>query len=335
MIRTLCLANIAAALVLGIEIHAGPPSEIGLYPPDLRAIRRLIGPAETPTLPPGDQYSRIAKAWSQVSKKGREFLLREPDVALVVVAANGKWSYRSTGMTALRYLYSSRESLRAKDAENLSDVFESTWGRELRDFYQAVLFGTGPYSTAGSRGVPTAVPYGLMLSRAKQPDVGKQEKEWFLSLVGSEITALDNDTREAVTGDPTYGREIRDAVATIAETRKRQLDAVARAFATGASHRISVADLALPMFSLEAARVSRPWTIAIIGENKVYVWSIAYAVIFVIPKYNDPNLPSELTKESLRSLIESGKVKAFASSPLSEEVFEVAAASPAKRCSDC
>jgi hypothetical protein len=334
MMRTLFLVNIAAALILCVEIHAaGPASEIGLYPPDLRAIRRLIGPAGTPTLPPSDEYNRIAQAWSLVSKKGRELLLREPDVALVVVAANGKWSYRSSGITALRSLYSSGESLRARDAENLSYIFESTWCRELRDFYQAVLFGTGPYSTAGSKGSGSAaaIPYGLLLSRTKQPDVGRQEREWFLSLVGSEITALDNDNREAVTSDPTYGREIREAVATVAETRKRQLDAVAQAFARGPAQQVSIDDLTLPESSREGGGVFGPFTTSAAGESKVLMYRNPQEVIFILRRDDGPNLPSEFTKESLRRLIQNGRVKAFVSSPLSERVFEVTASPSTKR----
>jgi hypothetical protein len=185
----------------------------------------MSGPTGALNLPSGEEPARIAKAWDRVSKKGREFLLREPGLALVVVDSNGKWLYRSTGITTLRAVHNPGDGLRKQDADDLGAVLNNYWCRQLRDFYERLLFSTGPYSTGATRtiGSPAAMAYGSFLAQVANGDARKEDKDWLGRIVGYEIRSLDEKTRESLVSDPVYGGEIAKATAAAEETRRLQL----------------------------------------------------------------------------------------------------------------
>jgi hypothetical protein len=330
MINPKYVAIVAVALMFGAQKQPGyQMAEIGLYAPDLKAIRRLIGPGGAPALPPGDGYNLIANSWNQISPKGREFLLREPEIALVVVSSNGKWSYRSTGTIALRPLFNPGEALTPKDAGSLRDILESPWCTKLRDFYQAVLFGTGPYSPNGSRGGPSpAASYGLLLANVEQAGVAKEEEDWFRRLIGLEVMALDKESRDAVIADEAFRPEIRKALDAITEARNQQLDSVVKLSLAGTLHRVSMDHLALPVSSQGRTELG-PFIINSVAGKRILSWSGNRQVIFVVPQNDNLGLPSEFSKQSLAALLGNGKARAFVSSPLADEIFEVIA--PATR----
>ncbi|HEY6327926.1 MAG TPA: hypothetical protein VI756_01220, partial [Blastocatellia bacterium] len=269
-------AVMIASAVLALSIQrrpAGQVAEIGLYAPDLRAIQKLIGPGGAPTLPPGNDYNSVAKFWNQVSHTGQEFLLREPEIALVVVSSNGKWSYRSSGTIALRPLFNPGERMSPKDAEALSDILDSPVGGKLRDFYQAVLFGTGPLSPNGSRGGGSpAASYGLLLADIDRTDLSKEEREWFRRIVGSELLALDRESRDAAAADKIYGVRIGQAIDSIQHAKSQQLEFVVDSSIKGTPRQVSLNDLALPTSS-EGSTELGPIAVSSVRGKKILSWS--------------------------------------------------------------
>ena len=323
MSRIFSVVMIAAgALVFSVPGRpASQAAEIGLYAPDLRAIQQLIGPGGLPTLPPGDGYNIVVKSWNEISSKGREFLLHEPEIALVVVASNGKWSYRSSGTITLRPLFSPGEHLSPKDLGALSEILESPVGGKLRDFYQAVVFGTGPLSPNGSRGGRSpAASYGLLLSDIDRENLSKEEREWFHRVIGSEVLALDPESRDAAAADTLYGAQIGQAIDSIQRAKKQQFDSVVNLSLKGTPRQVPLGNLAP---SSQDSTELGPFVVKSVSGKKVLYWSTSREVIFIVPTDQNRDLPSEFTKQTLRALLDSGEARVFVSSPLAGEIFEV------------
>jgi hypothetical protein len=335
IINLLCFSIAAVAVSMMFPVRASSQtSEIGLYTPDLRAIRQMSGPTGSLNLPSGDEPSRIAKAWDRLSKKGREFLLREPSLALVVVDSNGKWSYRSTGITTLRPVFSSGERLRSQDADDLGAVLNNYWCRQLRDFYERLLFSNGPYSTGATRntGSPAAMAYGSFLTQVEREGARKEDKDWLRRIVGYEILGLDENTRETLVSDPIYGTEIAKATAAAEETRRLQLDSVARASSSIRTTQVNIDDIAfiLPRQPGDAATLGR-FDVSTVNGRKVFSWSNPGGVVFIRTERDREGLPFEFTRENLRGLLKEDKVTAYVSSPAMSEIVEVKASSSPKK----
>lgn len=329
IINLLYFSTAAVAVSIIFPVRASTQtSEIGLYTPDLRAIRQMSSPTGSLNLPGGDEPTRIARAWDRLSKKGREFLLREPGLALVVVDSKGKWSYRSTGITTLRPVYSSGERLRKQDADDLGAVLNNYWCTQLRDFYERLLFSTGPYSTGATRniGSPAAMAYGSFLAQVEREAARKEDKDWLRRIVGYEILGLDDNTRDALVSDPIYGTEIAKATAKAEETRRLQLDAVARASSSIRTAQVNIDDIAfiLPRQPGDAAALGR-FDVSTVNGRKVLSWSSPGGIVFIRTKRDREGLPSEFTRENLRGLLKEYKVTAYVSSPATSEIVEVKA----------
>lgn len=301
-------------------------SEIGLYPPDLRAIRQMSSPTGSLSLPSGDEAAGIAKAWGRISKKGREFLLREPGLALVTVDSSGKWLYRSTGITTLRVVYNPGEALRRQDADDLGAVLNSYWCRQLRDFYERMLFSTGPYSAGSTRSIGSlvAMAYGSFLAEVESGSGRNEDKEWFSRIVGYEMRGLDENTREGLLRDPTYGAEIASAKAAAEETRRRQLESVAAASSSGSPPQVNFPDIAfvLPQRPGEAERFGR-FEVTSLHGRELLSWSTPSVAIFMLAVKDLKHLPSYFTEENLRELLKDDKVKAYVASPGAPQIFEL------------
>lgn len=334
-IDLLYFSIVAVAVSIMFPVQASSQtSEIGLYPPDLRAIRQMSGPTGSLNLPSGDESTRIAKAWDRLSKKCREFLLREPTLALVVVDSNGKWLYRSTGITTLRPVYSSGERLRRQDADDLGAVLNNYLCRQLRDFYERLLFSTEPYSAGATRnmGSPAAMAYGSLLVQVERGTARKEDKDWLHRIVGYEIRGLNETTREALVSDPIYGPEIAKATAAAEETRTLQLDSVARASSSSRTTQVNIDDIAftLPRQPGDAAMLGR-FDVSTVSGSKVLSWSNSGGVVFIRTEKDREELPFEFTQENLRRLLKEDKVTAYVSSPASPEIVEVKASSSPKK----
>jgi hypothetical protein len=309
-------------------------SEIGLYGPDLRAVRQMAAPTGALNLPAGVESNRARSAWDQISPKGREYLLREPDLALVVVDSNGRWLYRSTGITSLRSVFNAGEALRNSDAKYLAEVLDNTYCRQLRGFYERLLFSSSPYSTSSSRGLgtPEGAIYGSFLAQVDREASTMENREWFLRIVGYAVLGLDDSSRTKLTNDADYGAQIASATASAQATRKQQLDAVGRAFESSSTRRVDIDHLGfhLPR-SREDAQTRGTLNDVSVRGRKVLVWSDQDGTVFVLNAKENTTPTVDLTEQDLRSLLLHDSIKVYIATPTDSDVFEVWASKRQRR----
>jgi hypothetical protein len=335
---------VLASQVRALQVEArGQASEIGLYPPDVQAIRRMAGPVGALSIPAADDQANAArKAWGRISKKGREFLLREPGLALVIVNSDGKWLYRSTAIANIRSVNDSSEPLRKQDADDLAEVLDSPVCQHLRDFYEGRLLSALQYSPNGSRGLgsPLAEAYGSLLSRVQGAGATPEENDWLRRIVGFEILGLDDKTRQVLRTDPTYGPDIIKSIVAAEETGKQQLEAVAQASSgrpgphphfNPSEDMVGLDDLAFHLPDKPGdATLTGTVEISEVNGRQILRWTNPAGTVFVTGKTGEIDLPLDLTKENLRSVLQTGKAKMYVSSPASLEIFEVKAERPSK-----
>jgi len=209
------MKNVHLTLVLGSLIliflasaAAGEEMAVALYYPDFRAIREILKPAGR------RKHKGIVAKWEQISQRGGELLLKERDLAVVVIDSKGNWFYRTSGIHILRSLYSESETRDVEDLVDIRVILDDPWFQQLRNFYDTLLFAEGSLIAPAE--------LALLLRRIdKLPDPELEQKDWFRGIVGAEIRAMDNTARKNLLLDPTYGKDFINAIA-IAESAHSQ-----------------------------------------------------------------------------------------------------------------
>lgn len=309
MSRSIFISAVALVCVISHACQAsGQVSAVGLYYPDLRAMRTLIGPTGTPNLPAGTEHTNLANAWKQLSSYGRDLLLKERDLALVIVDSNGNWLYRTTGVHTLRSLKGNQN-----DLDSLRPVLGHLWFQQLRNFYDRLLFA------ANTSSAPNA--FGELLANVNDaPSVTKDDKNWFRSVVGAELRGMDNNVRKSLLLDQKYGRDFVDAIALAEATRNAQLQSVEIAIVEGAKKKITFdAVVHFPTDDTE-------WTeynVRNVGGKKLIEVSSMGSVCWLAAKNEDADLPVAVSIKSLLSLINEGKALVFLSGHGTSEVYGV------------
>jgi hypothetical protein len=202
--------------------HLLAEEAIGLYYPDFRALRQLINLNGEPALPRGPGYDDLATAWNGLCEDGRDLLLKEKDVVLVVVRAEGTWLWRSSRIPTLRELQVRKQTERTRDYDRLRAILTNPWYMELRDFYDHVLF------SQNSVAVPER--FGELLERAdKLPNAVVAQKNWCKAIIGTRLSAADEPTRAKLMQDRKYGKQFRAAMILADSRRAAQIKEVAQA----------------------------------------------------------------------------------------------------------
>ncbi len=293
-------------------------SAVGLYYPDIKAIRTLIGPTAIPDLPLGQEYTKLLQSWNQISTKGRELLLKERDLALVVVDSAGDWLYRSTGVHTLRSLHETNEERNENDLSNLLLILRNFWFQQLRDFYDHSLFAAN-YPAASSA-------FGKLLDRVDETnDATNDEKNWFRSIVGAELDSMDNDTRKALLIDEKYGRKFVDAIALAEATRTEQLESIASAFAFGSQQTVLFNDVVyqFPVDDEESAKARRDVNFRFVHGKKLMEVSTMDTVWWVAAMEDDQEVPLELSAPKLQSLLKNDEAMVFVGGHGNSKIYEV------------
>lgn len=250
-------------------------SAVGLYYPDFRSIRRLIDPTGSVTLPKGPQAANLEGPWKQISKNGRDLLLKERDLAMVVVDSNGNWLYRSTGIHTLRSLHAQAEERNKSDLSNLRRILDDPLFQQLRAFYGQLLSDRGTALSAETLGP-------LLAEIDKIPNVGPTDKDWFHGLIGSEISHLEPSARVGLWTNKTYGKSLINASAAAEGQKVRQLDLLESAFNKGPKGVVYVTDVAFDSKTLPAAG-SAAFTIRALGGKQIFEWETQAGTLFVAP----------------------------------------------------
>ena len=160
------------------DIALGEESAIGLFYPDLGALRMIMGPNDTCNVSEQNTKSKIEECWKKLSKKGREFLLKENDIAIVIVQLDGNWFYRTSGVHTLKPLYASNQGKISSDMNNLLTIIRTQAYQELKDLHYNSLFYTR-----------TANYSNILGAHIERIENIKSEslKDWLLSVISNQM----------------------------------------------------------------------------------------------------------------------------------------------------
>ncbi len=304
--KTLRRLSVCSLSLLSLPIVCvrAEDSAIGLYSPDLQAMRRLVAPTGAVNLPPGPGYREVAGAWNGLSRRGRELLLREHDVVLVVVDSNGDWLYRSSGIHTLRRLYSGKDSRNPKDLECLLHIIESDWFNQLRRFFSGLLFASDSTSEATNFGA-------ILTSVEKIKNANAEQKDWLRGIVGAEIQGMDSTARGRLLRHSVYGKEFVHAIAVADAKRNEQLKNLSAALAEGTSDTIDLSAIATCLDERQDDAEPKDVNVKVIDGRAVWVCNAQGQTLYVAPKHGDVKFPGRFTATEVTGLISSNNALVY------------------------
>lgn len=287
---------------------------VGLYYPDFRAVRTLFQPGGTMNLPDGSERDTIVEAWNKISQPGRQLLLQERDLVVLVVTSEGRWLYRSQGIHTLRLL--SQEA--SEDAENLLTILTHAWFGTLRDFYSRTLFQSSLSAAP--------VNYGSMLTglESRLPESTPEQRDWFRTIVGEEIIdTADPRLRTVLLSDPTHGESLRGAVALARKSKESRLKSLSVAVQSDPGEFIDLGELGLSdRHAGYDVTVLRQMDVQSVEGAKFLEWNTTDGTVFLeLPEDGIP--AGDLSPKKLEQLIRDRKTKAFLGTPGTDKVFEL------------
>ena len=293
---------------------------VGLNTTDIYALRTMLGPTGEPTFPAGARHEKVSSAWKEISEPARDLLLREQDLAVVIVDSNGVWLWRSSGIQTLRALYGDKLQQKKADLEHLVAIIKDDWFQKLtRLRYESPL----PPNRADF-----VDAFATMLTRADATaGATGEEKEWFRGIVGSEIQNLDSGARTALLLHPVEGKRFIEAVAVADTAKKRQLEAVDHALTSGAGKSIRLEDLAVQFpTGTEKKLANGRANVRVVGGKPLIEWTTPNGSVFVAAKKASPKLPSiDFTKSGIKKMMENDQADVFFSSHGTQSVLAVKA----------
>lgn len=307
--KTLFLLIYAVSSILTPVTVIGYDWGVGLHYPDLRTIRQLIGPTGECNIPSGKEQEEINADWGFISQKGKDLLLKERDIVLVVIDSNGNWLYRSSGIHTLRSLYSVDEKRRKDDRMHLSDILRKPIVQNLRDFFNSLLF------QQPSSWKPKI--FGSILRNID--DLQKANKEWFYGIVGSEIRIMDEDIKKQFLSDSKYGPLFEQTIKIAEAEVRKQLESVWIAMQKGTDIQIDVRDIQ------GDAKAELTDLNAILHNYKgvtIAEWPSQAGKVFVKKKSHESDWDIKMYRSELQSIMK-GEVTAWLAPPGKTEVYKV------------
>ncbi len=236
--RTIARIGLLAAVAVTVPCTTGA-QEVGvaLYYPDFQAIRALFDPSGQLNLPQGPGHQEIITSWQAITPQGRDLLLRERSLAVVVLDNRGIWLYRTASIPRLQALQGAVAGPQPGDYENLSTLLDYRWFQDLRQFYGSLLFAQG--------GPEIGQQVGPLLAEVDQSaDLAGPQKTWFRGLVGVELQDLDNTSRADLLATPEHADAFAGALAA-ADARRNEWQARIGGYLSGdqAAHPLILADM--------------------------------------------------------------------------------------------
>jgi hypothetical protein len=281
----------------------------------------MIGPTGEPTIPASDpSYTKIVTAWGKISARGRELMLKERDLVILVVSSDGDWLYRTSGIVRLRSMYGANNAPKNQDLASLLEILDSPKFQELQEFFYKQRQQFGAASTAPTTLCPVLAGW--------EAAFRKEDKDWFQAIAGAEVLSWDGSRRKTAVMNSKCGSSFRDAVAVAEDARVRQLRLVANGDAKGT---VGIGDvwLALPEQSGEAAKIGtldERFVSSWAGQSKkILLWSTSGGTVFVTPKSSYADLKPEFTKSWLNDLLKQDRAEVFVAWHGATSVFRVQA----------
>lgn len=316
MRRSLPISTLALVSILSYPYQVSAQTRaVGLHYPDFMALRIMVLPTGLPNLPPGPEHDELATLWAQISRGARDLLLKERDLALVVVYPNGNWLYRTTGVHTLRSLYGEGDLKHPEDLAVLLTFLNRYWFLQMRNFYEQTLV------TANTSYAPAV--FGEHLATVNNAiGVSNASKDWFRSIVGAEILHMDNTTRSSLLLNPKYGRAFGDAIALAEVTRNAQLQSVGKAIAEGPKRTIEVKNTFCSFLEKDAIRDTK-YNVRFVNGKKLIEASSMGSVCWFAAKEDGTGITVSFSSEDVPALLEAGKGMVFLSGHGSSTVYGV------------
>lgn len=306
---TVVLSVLAVTLI--VSETQGQDSAVGLYFPDFRALRALVNPKGKLNLPAGFGQTEVDKAWQTLSTDGRDLLLQERDLALLVVDSNGSWLYRTSGVHKLKSLHGGNRARQKKeDFTNLTRILSNLWFRQLRDFYDEMLFARD--SSPQRLGT-------ILASVDNFNQAGKNQKDWFRSIVGTEISQMDNAARKGLLVDETYGAAFANAVAIAKAQRGNQLDMIAKYLKQGSKENVDIGKIGFYSGEGEGKYVN----IVSVGDKKLWEFNSHTGVVYVRAADDDKTPPVWFDQNSLQQHLKKGHYEAYFAPAGTQKVYGI------------
>jgi hypothetical protein len=256
------------------------------------------------------------QAWGNISKRGQELLIKERDLALVIVDLQGNWLYRSSNIANLRSLYGVNEERKKEDLENIHAILDDIWFQKLREFYSQILFANAAGATPKSLGI-------VLEGVNKIEHVTIAQQSWFRAIVGSEIKSLDASARNALLLDPEYGKGFVDSLA-IAETqRNEQLKSLEHS-ASNQLVAIKLSEVDIDVSEHRSGAGPLNFSVGIVNGKKCLEWTMPSGRVFYrVNKVTADLSPSGLTHAQIANAVKSDAASVFLGVHGSSKVYEL------------
>ena len=301
-------AALVAITIFAISYATHAQTAVGLYDPDLTALRKMIGPDGKPISFAGEDHQKFIASWNNLSAAGRELLLKQRDLAVVVVNNTGQWAYRSSGIPRLVGL---NPPLRKDDFADILQMLDDPKVQTMRNFYYDRRFGNKP----------TSETYGSFLEKSKEQSTSAAETAWFNGFVGAEIQALDAETQSRLFADEEYGPALRAAAAQSNRTRNDHLHFIAGAYVNPLREQIAFDDLALALPENAGDVVLIGHEKGFAGHREVFSWTADGNTVYVVPTNDRAGAEIKFTRTNIFDLLREGKARVFVASAVQQKVF--------------
>jgi hypothetical protein len=298
------------------EIWAADPV-VGLYYPDFRAMRQLIGPKGIPNVPAGEDHDEISLAWRALFDKGQELLLQERDLALLVVDSNGNWLYRTSGVHSLKSLHMGDTAQNRADHDNLQKILRNPLFLALRDFFNELLFAR---ATSSKR-------LGVLIASVDNLPAGQAQKDWFRSIVGAEIMQMDNVDQQGLLLDKDYGAVFVNALTLAKAQRRQRLEIIARYLKDGADESVGICSVAL--YSPSQGNdypVAGHMNLVTLAGKKIWEINSHTGTVYVAAKddkWATSGVTGAFRRGDLAKYLKDGRFLAYVALPGTQKVYEI------------
>jgi hypothetical protein len=317
--KTTVVFSIVMACLIALETKA-QNTAVGLYYPDFRAIKTIVNPKGRLNLPEGYAQDEMDAAWESLSTNGRDLLLQERDLALLVVDSDGNWLYRTSGLHTLKSVYADNTAREKEDLTNLMRILRNPWFQELRKFYNATLY---------ARDMSPKRLGTLLASVDGLDQAGQDQKDWFRSVVGAEISQMDNVVRKGLLLDEKYGTAFVNAVAIAEAQRGQRLQMIAEYIEEGTDENIDVEKMAIHFGGGPDERPLDQYVNVIsVGGKNLWEFNAHTGMVYASAKDDKeaPTLvPASFDSDALQRLLKEDRLQFYFAPTGAETVYRVKA----------
>lgn len=273
------LANLFIIAVLNSFVEGSEYVRVGMYYPDFRAIRTIFAIDGATNLPKGYQQQILNDSWKDISEEGKILILKERDLAMVVISNLGLWYYRTSGNYLLKSLREKTMKLKSEDAEHFEEILKTKWFDILREFYSKLLFA--------QTDLPDRLGE-LISSLDDLPDVNKEQITWIKVIIGNEIYAMNSEKKKELLSNKKYAPVFNDVIAKAENNHKRQIDVIEKALTTEKRKGIDCSGFAKSVYGkLFGIELPNNVSVARAGNKDIIYFSVDKGKVFLVNRHKN------------------------------------------------